>query len=184
MVTCMPDAAPKQTRPIAEFDDRLGIIPLTRLDAALGLALAAFFVLALVDAFTRYDSPDALTLLRHLHSHFGRFTLAVAVFMFGIGAYIGLVRHADVTPYFRRGTYICLGMMLLESLMGAVMYFVIGARPYQEVHLIYGAGTILALPFFIFVETTAPKRPAMGSYLWGFGLLAGIIIRCLQTGVI
>jgi hypothetical protein len=55
-------------------------------------------------------------------------------------------------------------------------------RPYEEVHLVYGVGAVLALPFFIFVEVTAKKRPSMGSYMWGFALLAGIIIRTISTG--
>ena len=43
-------------------------------------------------------------------------------------------------------------------------------------------GAVLALPFFIFVEVTAKKRPAMGSYMWGFAVLAGILIRGILTG--
>lgn len=174
--------APRQTRKITEFNDRISFISLKRLDFVIGGLIIAFLVMAAADGLTRFPNVDSYILLRHLHNHFGRFTLALAVFMFGLALYIGLVRHADVTPYFRRGVYLCVGMMLLESALGAVMYVFIGARPYEEVHLIYGAGAILALPFFIFVETTAPKRPAFGSYMWGFALLAGIIIRCLQTG--
>jgi hypothetical protein len=50
------------------------------------------------------------------------------------------------------------------------------------VHLIYGLAAVLALPFFIFVEVTAKKRPAMGSYIWGFAILAGVLIRSIMTG--
>ncbi|MCU0513854.1 MAG: hypothetical protein MUE40_14945 [Anaerolineae bacterium] len=171
----------RQTRPIVPFNDRVAGISLRWLDYALGYAIGAFILAALVQAL-RFDDPQLYSVLRHLHNHLGRFTLAVAVFMFGLSLYIGLVRRADVRPYFRRGVYLCVGMMLVEAAMGAVLYFALGARPRDEAHLIYGAGTVLALPFFIYVETTAPKRPALGSYMWGFGLLAGIIIRCLQTG--
>jgi hypothetical protein len=41
---------------------------------------------------------------------------------------------------------------------------------------------VLTLPFFIFVETTAKKRPAMGSYIWGFALLVGVVLRSIATG--
>jgi len=71
--------------------------------------------------------------------------------------------------------------MAFQALIGLIMY-AIGLRPHEEVHLIYGLGSVLALPFFIFVEVTARKRPAMGSYIWGFAVLAGVLIRSILTG--
>lgn len=172
----------RTTRPIEAFDDKLIIIPLSPLDKALIVLLVGFVGVVLVHTLTQYSPITDYTLMQAVHNHLGRFSLAVATGMFGIAAYIGLVRHADVTPYFKRGTYVIFVTMLMQALMGFYMYFVHGARPGDEVHMIYGIGTVLALPFFIYVETTAPKRPAMGSYMWGFALLAGIIIRCLGTG--
>jgi hypothetical protein len=43
-------------------------------------------------------------------------------------------------------------------------------------------GALLSLPFFIFVETTAKKRPAMGSYIWAFTLMIAIFVRSIMTG--
>jgi quinol-cytochrome oxidoreductase complex cytochrome b subunit len=116
-----------------------------------------------------------------LHYWISRIGLLVAVVMFMLGLFIGLVRHGDVTHYYRRAVYIIAGVMLAQSLLGLTMYL-LGARPYEDVHLIYGLGAILALPFFIFVEVTAKKRPAMGSYMWGFAVLAGILVRGIMTG--
>jgi len=79
------------------------------------------------------------------------------------------------------GLYAVFGLMLVEAGIGLALYLM-GGRPGQEVHLIYGLGTVLSIPFFIFVETTAKKRPAMGSYIWAFALLAGILIRSMGTG--
>jgi hypothetical protein len=173
----------RQTRKIADFDDKVLGLSLRKLDVVVGVAIAAFVLAAIIQALVLYAAAlSPYLILREVHSHLGRFALFVATLMFGLALYVGLARHADVTPYFRRGTYICFGMMLLEAAIGAMLYVVIGVRPGQDVHLIYGAGTVLSLPFFIYVETTAPKRPAMGSYMWGFALLAGIIIRCLSTG--
>ncbi len=107
--------------------------------------------------------------------------MLAAVCMFALGLFIGLVRHGDVTKYYRRAVYIIAAVMVVQSLVGLTMYL-IGVRPYEEVHLIYGLGAVLALPFFIFVEVTAKKRPAMGSYMWGFAVLAGILIRGIMTG--
>lgn len=120
--------------------------------------------------------------LQPVHYWVSRFGLAAAVLMALAGVYVGIVRKRDVTPWFRRATYTTAGVMALQALIGAVMYFIIGVRPYEEVHLIYGLAAMLALPFFIFVEVTARKRPAMGSYIWGFAILAGVLIRSIMTG--
>ncbi len=116
------------------------------------------------------------------HYWLSRVGLAVAIIMFGVGFFIGVVRKRDVTGWYRLTTYVIAGGMGLESLVGLVMYVVIGARPFEDVHLIYGLGAVLALPFFIFVERTAKRRPAMGSYIWGFAVLAGILVRGMMTG--
>lgn len=179
----MTEKPVRQTRKIDTFDDRLTIsIPLKSLDRVVLGAVVIFLLLVLGITLLQYETTSAYLLLRTAHNHFGRYMLAVAGTMFGIATYIGIIRHADVTPYFRRATYVVFGSMLVEGAMGAALYFIIGARPGEDVHILYGIGTMLALPFFIYVERTAPKRPAMGSYMWGFGLLAGIIVRCLSTG--
>ena len=115
------------------------------------------------------------------HYWLSRVSFGIALAMLALAAYVGLLRHGDVTPIFRRATYAIVGLMGIEALLGVTMY-AIGMRPGQDVHMIYGAGAVLSLPFFIFVETTAKKRPAMGSYIWGFALLAGIIVRAIITG--
>lgn len=125
--------------------------------------------------------PSLYLFLRDAHYWLSRFSLAVAFVMLLIGIYIGLIRHGDVTRLYRRMTYAIFGVMVLESLLGLVMYAT-GFRPGEDVHLIYGMGATLALPFFIYVETTARKRPAMGSYIWGFALLMGIVVRAIMTG--
>lgn len=119
--------------------------------------------------------------LSTLHYWISRLGLAAAVAMFALGLFIGLVRRGDVTRYYRMAVYTVAGVMVFQALIGLAMYLM-GIRPAEEVHLIYGLGTVLALPFFIFVEVTAKKRPAMGSYMWGFAVLAGILIRGIMTG--
>jgi hypothetical protein len=101
--------------------------------------------------------------------------------MFLTGFVIGILRHSDVTRLYRLGVYIIGGSIAGQALIGLALY-AMGIRPYEEVHLIYGLGATLALPFFIFVEVTARKRPAMGSYLWGFAVLVGVLIRSFMTG--
>jgi heme A synthase len=119
--------------------------------------------------------------LRDWHYWLSRIGIIAGLVMLGIAIYIGLIRHGDVTRWFRRGVYAMVAFMVVESLIGLLMYAQ-GGRPHEEVHLIYGMGAVLALPFFIFVETTAKKRPAMGSYIWGFGIMTAIIVRTIMTG--
>jgi hypothetical protein len=141
-----------------------------------------FLVWSALTAVSTYGTASLFLLLKTVHHNFGYFSLLVAVVMFGLSLYIGLRRHADVTPYFRRATYVVFGMMLVQGALGLAMVLGFNVQPGEDVHYIYAAGTIAALPFFIFVEKTAEKRPAMGSYMWGFALLAGITIRCISTG--
>lgn len=122
-----------------------------------------------------------LPFLMGSHYWISRIGLASAVVMFALGFFIGVIRKQDVTRWYRLATYTVAGTMAFQALMGLIMY-AIGLRPHEEVHLIYGLGSVLALPFFIFVEVTAKKRPAMGSYIWGFAVLAGVLIRSILTG--
>ncbi len=125
---------------------------------------------------------DLYLVLQPIHYWLSRVGLGAAIFMFALGFLIGVIRKRDVTAWYRRATYFIAGVMVVQGATGALLYFLIGARPAEEVHLIYGVGSMLALPFFIFVEVTARKRPAMGSYIWGFAVLAGILFRSISTG--
>jgi heme A synthase len=122
-----------------------------------------------------------LPFLMGSHYWISRIGLVSAVVMFALGFFIGIIRKRDVTSWYRLATYLVAGTMAFQALIGLIMY-AIGLRPYEEVHLIYGLGSVLALPFFIFVEVTARKRPAMGSYIWGFAVLAGVLVRSILTG--
>lgn len=153
-----------------------------RLDLLLIFLILGFLTLVTANTVSSVPRVWPYLIFYDWHYHLARFTLVLALIMAGVAVYIGIVRKADVTPLFRRATYVIFGTMLLEALIGVVMYLGFDGRPGQDVHLIYGLGTVLALPFFIFVETTAKKRPAMGSYIWGFALLAGIIFRSISTG--
>lgn len=127
-------------------------------------------------------SAEVYLFLREAHFHLSRAMLIIGVGGFLLALYIGLIRHGDVTRWFRRAVYAVAGLALVEALIGLAMYVGINARPHDEVHLIYGLGAVLALPFFIFVEKTATRRPAMGSYIWGFALIAAITVRSIMTG--
>lgn len=119
-------------------------------------------------------------LLKEAHHWVGWLSLISGLVLGAIAFYIGIVRHGDATPYFRRGVYAVFGLILVQTALGAILY-ALGGRPGEDVHLIYGLGALLTLPFFIFVERTSKKRPAMGSYIWGGFLLAAIALRAIMT---
>lgn len=151
-------------------------------DAILLAISLGFILISVIAVFIEYGAPDIFTILRGVHFQLSRYGLVVGLVMLGLTIYIGLIRKGDVTPWFRRGTYVVFVTMLLQGIIGAVMMFGYGVEPGAPEHLIYGMGTMLSLPFFIFVEVTAKKRPAMGSYIWGFALLLGVILRSIATG--
>lgn len=142
-----------------------------------------FLLWLLVSLALLPDVSDRYDLLKDVHYLLSRAGLVVAGLMLACAVYIGLIRHGDVTPWFRRITYTIVAFMVLQGSIGGVLWLM-GGRPGEEVHLIYGYGVVLSLPFFIFVEVTAKKRPAMGSYIWGFTMLAAIIVRSIMTGPI
>lgn len=154
---------------------------LGRRERRLLLAFAALLLLFCAQVLAANASLTPLHRLRVLHDQLGRAGLAVALLMTAQALRVGILRKADVTPLFRAATFLVFGAMLLQALLGLPLYAG-GLRPAQDVHLIYGMATVLALPFFMYVEMTARKRPAMGSYIWGFALLAGIALRSILTG--
>jgi heme A synthase len=117
-----------------------------------------------------------------IHFHIAWTGVYFGLLMFGIGVYIAIFQKRDVTKLFRRTVYVIAGTMIVQALIGTYMYVVVNARPEGEAHWIYGLGTAIALPFFAFIEITAEKRPSMGSYLWGFGMLVAIGFRSILTG--
>lgn len=119
--------------------------------------------------------------LQQAHHLLGWASLLAGLALGAVALYVGVVRHGDATPHFRRGVLAVFGLLLVQAAIGALLY-ASGGRPFEEVHLIYGAGAVLALPFFMYVEMTAKKRPALGSYIWGGFLLAGIALRAIMTG--
>jgi hypothetical protein len=120
--------------------------------------------------------------LSTLHYYIGWTGVYVGALMFGIGVYIGVVQKRDVTVLFRRTVFFIAGTMIVQVLLGVILWHGLRVRPEAEVHWIYGVGTAAALPFFAFIEMTAQKRPSMGSYIWGFGMLVAVGFRSILTG--
>lgn len=155
---------------------------ITLFDGLLLAVTLGFIALSIIDAVSRFGGLNAYLVTRAVHYQLSRYGLVTAVVMGVIAFVLGVVRKDDVTPWFRRGAYVVFGSMLLQAILGFVLLLVFGAQPGQPEHIVYGIATAACLPFFIFVETTAKKRPAMGSYIWAFVLLAGVVVRAIGTG--
>ncbi len=151
----------------------------SRVDWAFILALTVFLALTLLERAAAGATPYAW--LSALHRELGRLLLGSALVMALVGAYIGLWQRGDVRPWYRRLSYLIAAYLLGQFFLGLVLYL-LGGRPAENVHLIYGLGALLVIPFFAFVEITAQKRPAMGCYIWAFTMLSGIALRTLLTG--
>lgn len=149
-------------------------------DGIILVATLIFLAVVLVHEYGQAGGSSYLV-LKSTHFHLSRYGLGASLVMLGAAFYVGIVRKEDVTPWFRRGTYVVFGSMVIQAVLGFVM-MAMGGTPGAPEHIFYGVGTMLCLPFFIFVEVTASKRPSMGSYMWGFFLMLGVIVRCLGTG--
>jgi len=152
----------------------------TLIDGLLLVGTLIFLVVVLVYEYGQAGGSSYIV-LKSVHFHLSRYGLIMSLVMLGTAFYVGIVRKNDVTPWFRRGTYVVFGSMVIQALLGFALMFM-GGEPGAPEHIFYGIGTMLCLPFFIFVEVTASKRPSMGSYIWGFFLMMGVIVRCLGTG--
>ncbi len=174
----MDKADNQRPRPMVDLIPKLGIT------GVIGVSVFGLFCLwMLISLAFQPGASGRYAVMREVHAVVAYGGLAVAAVMLLVAIYIGLLRHGDVTAWFRRITYTIFAFMLVQGVIGGIMYLM-GGRPGEDVHIIYGYGVVLSLPFFIFVEVTAKKRPAMGSYIWGFTMLAAIIVRCISTGPI
>ncbi len=122
------------------------------------------------------------TLLKQAHHSLAWTLVYVGVLFVGIAFYISVIQRRDVTRLFRRTLYVLMGAVALQGVLGVALYVGVGVRPAGEAHWIYGLGTFLALPFFAYIETTAEKRPSMGSYVWGLAMLVAVGFRSILTG--
>lgn len=165
----------RQGTPERPFDLRF-----TLPDGVILVGTLVFLAVVLIHEYAQAGGSTYLV-LKTTHFHLSRYGLGMSLVMLGAAFYVGIVRKDDVTAWFRRGTYVVFGSMVIQALLGFVM-MAMGGVPGAPEHVFYGIGTMLCLPFFVFVEVTASKRPSMGSYLWGFFLMLGVIVRCLGTG--
>jgi hypothetical protein len=147
----------------------------------LGVSLA-FIAIVAIDFIARFPDAGVYPVLKHLHYNLSRYGLIVSGVMLVIAIAVGIVRKGDVKPWFRRGVFVVVATMLIQVLIGLYLMYGLNIPSGKPEHIIYGFGALLSLPFFVFVEVTAKKRPAMGSYIWGFALMLGILIRAIGTG--
>lgn len=120
-------------------------------------------------------------ILHGIHYALSRVMVGVAITLFVI-AFIQAQRKRDAGPLIRKAAYGITALVVTQVVLGFTMYFQ-GGRPLEpDIHMVYGIGACLVLPFFVYVEMTAEKRPAIGSYILGGLILLGLTIRGILTG--
>lgn len=178
----MTDRTPQSARTSSGMSEAPFARKLTLPDGVLLGVSLAFIAIVAIDFIARFPDAGVYPVLKHLHYNLSRYGLIVSGVMLVIAIVIGIFRKGDVTPWFRRGVFVVVATMLIQVLIGLYLMYGLNIPSGRPEHIIYGFGALLSLPFFVFVEVTAKKRPAMGSYIWGFALMLGILIRAIGTG--
>ncbi|HRL13548.1 MAG TPA: hypothetical protein PKX07_16820 [Aggregatilineales bacterium] len=178
----MTDRTPQSARISSGVSEAPFARKLTLPDGVLLGVSLAFIAIVAIDFIARFPDAGVYPVLKHLHYNLSRYGLIVSGVMLVIAIAVGIVRKGDVKPWFRRGVFVVVATMLIQVLIGLYLMYGLNIPSGKPEHIIYGFGALLSLPFFVFVEVTAKKRPAMGSYIWGFALMLGILIRAIGTG--
>lgn len=101
--------------------------------------------------------------------------LGVAVIVIsGAGAILALVStfRAQLLPWVRRYVRVISAAVGIQVVIGLVL-FATGERPQQAIHWFYGAATLLALPFSMWMGTPLAARQRR---VW---LAGGAVATCL-----
>ncbi len=95
-----------------------------------------------------------------VHDWLARVVLIYAVVLALWGTYL-YFRRAAVTGGFRSGFLVLAGITVLQSLAGAAS-FLAGHRPFETLHLVYGAFAILFLPgAYLYAHGGSVRREAL-----------------------
>ncbi len=120
-------------------------------------------------------------LIYSIHYWNSRALIASALIVLA-AALLQIFRKKDAEPWIRTLAYSVTVTVVIQVILGFLMYFQ-GGRPLEpDVHMVYGVGASVALPFFVYVELTAEKRPAVGSYVLAGIILFGLVLRGIMTG--
>jgi hypothetical protein len=95
-----------------------------------------------------------------IHQLGARVLIAYAVVLGLWGAYL-YFRHASVTGGFRSSFLIMAGVTAVQGLAGLVI-FIIGQRPHELLHVVYGAFAVLFLPgAYLYAQGGTKRREAV-----------------------
>lgn len=117
--------------------------------------------------------------MQPLHGLLGSLVMvAAALFAVGGGIAVWLDRgHAWV----RRGAILLIAMLLVQVLVGAIVY-ASGTRPREGLHLLYGVAILGVLPLAFSFASEAPPRPRSGVMAIGGAITLLLAWRLLSTG--
>jgi len=98
--------------------------------------------------------------LAFLHAYGARVLLAYAVVL-GVWGTYQYFRRAQVSPGFRSSYLIMAVVTPLQGLVGGVL-FILGQRPTELLHIVYGIFAVLFLPgAFLYAQGATKRREAV-----------------------
>jgi hypothetical protein len=110
--------------------------------------------------------------------------LAIAVLVtaaaFTGGAVFAAVRQGS-RPWLEWARKILMWLVAVQVLSGAVLYGT-GHRPAESLHVLYGAASLVAVPFGSYFAAEAPPRPRAVVLAAAGVLTLGVIFRSFVTG--
>ena len=95
-------------------------------------------------------------------------------------AAVPALRGGQPPPHYRSLHRATAALVGIATLLGLALYAT-GQRPHTELHLVYAAGALLAMPVARAMVRRDPARARLYQ-LGGTALLLGVIIRLLGTG--
>lgn len=107
-------------------------------------------------------------------------SIVLYFFLIGLWGLFLAVRHRPLSPSYRGAAYLGVALAVIQALVGVIL-LVLGYRPRDYIHFLYGASAILVLPL---VQTYLSGRKVSVPLVYGltFLFMMGLAIRAITTG--
>lgn len=117
-----------------------------------------------------------------LHATLANTSLLYFVFL-AIWGYWRFFRKQGLDPSYWGALAIGELLLLLQSGLGAYLWFAIGLRPSRTIHVLYGVVSLMAIPAVYMYTKGGHDRAEMLMYGTTTLITAGLILRAFATAV-
>lgn len=94
---------------------------------------------------------------------------------------IGLALTRGASGWFEGARRLVVGAVAVQAGIGAVLYL-LGDRPAETLHLLYGAVAVAALPLAASFASEAPPKARAGTLALAGVVTIGVVFRSIGTG--